>query len=222
MSVWSGSRFLLKNHLFTSVYNSTQSHTKKKNKLTCLHPTGLWAFGPTRETKERTRSSNRVIQDVVYRASPKSEAEGPGVTSHPTGRWQAGGSRGLSYKGEKEVTIYGGADVRLAHQLPGEPAEEQVSASPSVLSRQGAKTRPFDSLAWWVVLPSALEQSLPGTGGHTCSGYCWGSGFEREDGSRGKAGTVQRAREPPSWRAWPYTCQTQPLWTWKASTFRNH
>lgn len=109
MSVWSGSRFLLKNHLLASVYNSTQSHTKKKNKLTCLHPTGLWAFGPTHETKERTRNSDKVIQDVVYRASPKSEAEGPGVTSHPTGRLQAGGSRGLSYKGEKEVTIYRGS-----------------------------------------------------------------------------------------------------------------
>lgn len=61
--------------------------------------------------------------------------------------------------------------------------------APQVNSRQGAKTRPFDSLAWWVVLPSALEQSLPGTGGHTCSGYGWGSGVEREDGSRGEAGT---------------------------------
>ena len=43
----------------------------------------------------------------------------------------------------------GEIDVRLAHQLIGEPAEEQVSASPSGNSRQGGKTLPFDSLAWW-------------------------------------------------------------------------
>lgn len=61
--------------------------------------------------------------------------------------------------------------------------------APQVNSRQRAKTRPFDSLAWWVVLLSALEESLPGTGGHTCRGYCWHSGVEREDGSCDKAGT---------------------------------
>lgn len=92
-----------------------------------------------------------------------SQAQGRGATPYPTGRWQAGGSRVLATKAEKEVTIY---------QLIGEPAEEQVSASPSGNSRQGGKMLPFDSLAWWS--GSALSTRVVTTwdGGHTCCGYC--------------------------------------------------
>ena len=136
------------------------------------------------------------------------------VEWHPTpradGRQEAAAV--LATKGEKEVTIYRGNWCQT-----GSPVSRRTSRGASLCQplrltvAKGARRSPLMASLGGVVLLSALEQSLPGTGGHTCSGYCWGSGVEREDGSRGKAGTISKARDPPSWRAWPYTCQTQPL-----------
>lgn len=135
MSVWSESRSLLKNHLLTSVYNSTPSHTKEKNKLTCLWAAPHWpepfSCPPVRPKKE-PGNSDKVTQDALHREPYKPEAEGRGVTPYPTGRWQAGGSSSLSYHGGgKEVTIYRGNRCQTGSPVNRRTTEEQVSASPS-------------------------------------------------------------------------------------------
>ena len=58
----------------------------------------LFSCPPVRPKKE-PGNSDKVIQDVLYRESYQSEAQGRGVTPYPTGRWQAGGSSSLSYQG---------------------------------------------------------------------------------------------------------------------------
>ena len=63
--------------------------------------------------------------------------QGPGATPHCVQQtasrpwWQS------SLLGRKEVTSYGGIDIRLAHQLPGKPAEEYTPH------------HPLDKLSWW-------------------------------------------------------------------------
>ena len=51
-------------------------------------------------------------------------------------RWGGHGSCFPS-PGERDVTSHKGTNIRLAHQLPGKPAEEQ------------APHCPFDKLSWW-------------------------------------------------------------------------
>ena len=53
------------------------------------------------------------------------------LEQHPTvcGTWLAGHGSSLRSQGQREVTSYGGIDFRLAHQLPGKPAEGHAPLS---------------------------------------------------------------------------------------------
>lgn len=62
--------------------------------------------------------------------SYRSEAKVPRAT--PNGAWQAMGRiwKSSSPRGEKEATNYEEIDTKLAHQLPGKPAEKQALHHP--------------------------------------------------------------------------------------------
>lgn len=161
MSVWSESRSLLKNHLLTSVYNSTQSHTKEKNKLTCLWAAPHWPMSLlVAHPWDQRKNPETVTKSPKMHCIGNLTSQKPkGVEWHPTpqadGRQEAaavlattGGGRRSPFTGE--------IDVRLAHQLTGEPQRSKSLPAPQVNCRQGGRSPLIASLGGLVLL-SALE-----------------------------------------------------------------
>ena len=116
-----------------------ESNGKRRRHRCWAAPTGLQAlYLPSPETKGRAGVSNRDISALKDGGAYTSEARPCGGTRRATvcSRRRAGcGS--LCYQGEREVTSYRGTDGRLAHRLPGKPAEGHAPHTTPLISYHG-------------------------------------------------------------------------------------